>query len=141
MAIKTTKTENKITGRYFEGIGRRKTAVARVRIAAGTPHVSVNGEAFEKVFQVERLRKTVLAPIDSLKLEEKFTIVAKVVGGGVKAQAEAVRHGLARALVVFDPELKKRLRGLDFLTRDPRMVERKKYGLKKARRAPQWAKR
>lgn len=141
MATKSSKTETKIAGRYFEGIGRRKTAIARVRIAKGDQHVSVNGENFDKFFQMARLRKTVLAPIESLKLDNTFTIVAKVVGGGVKAQAEAVRHGLARALVLFDPELKKRLRGLDFLTRDPRMVERKKYGLKKARRAPQWAKR
>ena len=82
-----------------------------------------------------------MAPIEELKLEEKLAVVVKVVGGGVSAQAEAVRHGLARALALMEPELKTRLRVAGFLTRDPRMVERKKYGLKKARRAPQWKKR
>jgi small subunit ribosomal protein S9 len=87
------------------------------------------------------LRETALAPLNNLKLADKFDVTIKVVGGGIHAQAEAVRHGLARALVLSDAGLKKRLRGLGFLTRDPRMVERKKYGLKKARRAPQWQKR
>jgi small subunit ribosomal protein S9 len=133
------KSESK--ARYYEGIGRRKTAVARVRISKGSQTVTVNDKKLDEFFQLPRLQKTATAPLDKLKLEEKFAIKASVKGGGIKAQAEAVRHGLARALVVFDPELKKLLRGMDFMTRDPRMVERKKYGLKKARRAPQWAKR
>ncbi len=127
--------------KYFEGVGRRKTAVARVKLTPGRSELLVNGEALEKFFQMPRLKDTALAPIRNLKLEEKLSVNAKVAGGGIKAQAEAVRHGLARALALYNPELKKRLRVLGYLTRDPRMVERKKYGLKKARRAPQWAKR
>jgi len=138
MDKKETKTEK---GRYFEGVGRRKTAVARVRISEGKPEAVVNDKEAGKFFQVERLMKTALSPLEGLKLADKFAVRATVRGGGVKAQAEAVRHGLARALVIFDSGLKTRLRVMGFLTRDSRMVERKKYGLKKARRAPQWAKR
>ena len=138
---KPASTEDRATSRYFEGVGRRKTAVARVRIKKGPTQITVNAKPFAEFFQMERLRKTALAPIEELKLEEKLAVVVKVVGGGVSAQAEAVRHGLARALALMEPELKTRLRVAGFLTRDPRMVERKKYGLKKARRAPQWAKR
>lgn len=127
--------------RYFEGIGRRKTAVARVRLVPGGRGFLVNGKALENFFPMPRLRNAARAPIESLKLEERFSVNAKVRGGGIKAQAEAVRHGLAQALVLHNPELKKRLRALGYLTRDSRMAERKKYGLKKARRAPQWAKR
>jgi small subunit ribosomal protein S9 len=132
----------KSTERYTEGIGRRKTAVARVRIIPGAKTlVTVNEKPVDKFFQLSRLQKTVTAPLDILKLDDKFAISAKVNGGGVKAQAEAVRHGLARALILWNPDLKKMLRSSEFLTRDSRMVERKKPGLKKARRAPQWAKR
>lgn len=128
--------------RYIEGVGRRKTAVARVRITkSGKSHFLVNSKEVDKFFQVPRLLMTAMASLENLKLADKFAVSAKVTGGGIKAQAEAVRHGLARALAKFDPELIKRLRGFGYLTRDPRMVERKKYGLKKARRAPQWAKR
>jgi small subunit ribosomal protein S9 len=134
--------KTKAIGKYVEGIGRRKTAIARVRLVKGTDHkVTVNEKPFEKFFQVERLRRDVLSPITALKLDQNFAIHAHVNGGGVKAQAEAIRHGLARALVKTDEDLKKLLRGAGYLTRDPRMVERKKPGLKKARRAPQWAKR
>lgn len=126
---------------FFEGIGRRKTAVARVKLTPGKGGLLVNGVVLEKFFQMPRLRDTALAPIKKLKLEEKLSLNVKVIGGGVAAQAEAVRHGLARALVLYRPELKKQLRAFGYLTRDPRMVERKKYGLKKARRAPQWSKR
>lgn len=128
------------TSKYVEGVGRRKTAIARVRVVKGDTKVVVNEKPLDKFFPLERMRRDVLAPITSLKLE-KIGVTAKVVGGGVKAQAEAIRHGLARALVKMDDELKKRLRVEGYLTRDPRMVERKKPGLKKARRAPQWAKR
>jgi small subunit ribosomal protein S9 len=139
MAKEETSTTKKV--RYFEGIGRRKTAVARVKIVPGGSEFLVNGMALEKFFPMPRLKVTALAPIQNLKLEDKFSVNAKVSGGGIKAQAEAIRHGLARALVVYKPELKKLLRAFGYLTRDPRMVERKKYGLKKARRAPQWSKR
>jgi small subunit ribosomal protein S9 len=134
--------DKKETGvKYFEGVGRRKTAVARVRILPGRGGFSVNGAPLEKFFAIPRLRNAAQAPVQNLKLQDRIAVAAKVAGGGVNAQAEAVRHGLARALVSWDPELKKRLRVFGYLTRDPRMVERKKYGLKKARRAPQWSKR
>lgn len=130
------------TNRYFEGVGRRKTAVARVRISKGAQsHFTVNEVPYTKFFQAVKFQKVAHGALDAMKLDEKFSISAKVLGGGVKAQAEAVRHGVARALAKFEPELVKRLRAADLLTRDPRMVERKKYGLRKARRAPQWAKR
>lgn len=127
--------------RYFEATGRRKTAIARVRLLKGHGGITVNERSISNYFPLERFRSVIMAPFEKLKLGEKFDISVHVAGGGIAAQADAIRHGISRALVVFDPELKKRLRHLGFLTRDPRMVERKKYGLKKARRAPQWAKR
>jgi len=127
--------------RYFEGVGRRKTATARVRLTPGGHESVVNGKTLKDYFVLERLSVNATASLRDAKLEEKFGISAKVTGGGIASQAEAVRHGLARALVKWNPELKKNLRVMGYLTRDPRMVERKKYGLKKARRAPQWAKR
>ncbi len=130
-----------MSGKYFEGVGRRKTAVARVRVFPTHAALTVNGKSLEKVFPMTRLQTIVLAPLKDLHLADKLGVTATVSGGGINAQAEAIRHGLARALVTMDPENKKQMRTLGFLTRDPRMVERKKYGLKKARRAPQWAKR
>ena len=138
----SNKTTTKKTGaRYTEAVGRRKTAVARVRISAGAGHSHVNGKKMEDYFPAARDRKKILSPIVELQVPEKLDMTAQVVGGGPQAQVEAVRHGIARALSLLDPALKKKLRVLGFLTRDSRMVERKKYGLKKARRAPQWAKR
>lgn len=128
-------------GRYIEAVGRRKTAIARVRLSGGRGKFIVNEKEAGNFFQLSALRDSATAPISKLKLEGKYDISAKVLGGGIRAQAEAVRLGLARALAIKNPDFKKRLRKLGFLTRDPRMVERKKYGLKKARRAPQWAKR
>lgn len=133
--------EAKKIERYVEGIGRRKTSVARVRVYGGHGQFSVNGKDFKNYFHLPRLISAVAAPLEKLKIADKFEISAKVLGGGIKAQAEAVRLGLARALAIKNPDLQKRLHKLGYLTRDPRMVERKKYGLKKARRAPQWAKR
>ena len=133
--------ESKSHERYVEGVGRRKTAVARVRIVKGHGAILVNGKKVEDYFGINRLRQAAVAPLKNLKLDDKFDVSAKVAGGGIMAQAEAIRHGLARALVLTNEEFKKRLRGLGYLTRDSRMVERKKYGLKKARRAPQWKKR
>ena len=127
-------------GKYFEAVGRRKTAVARVRLFSGKGSITVNDAPIEKYFTLARHSHTAVAPLQSLGLD-KFSVQAKIKGGGISAQAGAFRHGLSRALVLADPELKKQLRGLGFLTRDSRMVERKKYGLRKARRAPQWAKR
>jgi len=135
----TSETEHE--ARYTEGIGRRKTAVARVRIIGGHGGFSINGKSVNDYFGVLRFQMAATSPIEKLKVGERYNVSAKVSGGGPKAQAEAVRLGLARALALKNPDFKSRLRVLGYLTRDPRMVERKKYGLKKARRAPQWQKR
>jgi len=137
-APKVTVAEKK--GRYTEAVGRRKTAIARVRMSAGDGKMTVNGKDVKKYFVSSRLSNAAVAPFTDLKLVA-FDVSVHVSGGGIRAQAEAIRMGLARAIVLKDPEWKKRLRTVGFLTRDSRMVERKKYGLKKARRAPQWAKR
>ena len=127
--------------RYVEGIGRRKTAIARVRLTKGNGAAMVNDKKVGDYFSVPRLKDVALAPLADLKILGDYDIHVHVSGGGVHAQAEAVRHGIARALVIINEEFKHRLHTLGFLTRDSRMVERKKYGLKKARRAPQWKKR
>lgn len=128
------------TGGYIEAIGRRKTSVARVRITpASKISISINDEEFEKYFPTMMLRKTVLSVFDDV--EGKFTVTAKLSGGGISSQAEALRHGLARALVSHEPSLRTKLKVKGFLKRDPRAKERKKFGLKAARRAPQWSKR
>ncbi len=125
--------------RYEEGVGRRKTAVARVRLTQGAGERTVNGKPVDGYFQLPRLAALAVSPL--ALAGGKFAFTAHVVGGGIQAQAEAIRHGLSRALVALDAEMKKQLRASGYLTRDPRMVERKKFGLKKARRAPQWQKR
>lgn len=127
--------------RYIEAIGGRKTASARVRLFSKTGSIDVNGKPYGDYFRTFKNQLTVRAAFDSLNLGDKFSAIVRVFGGGLNAQAEAVRHGLSRALVKLNPVFKKNLRHSGFLTRDARMVERKKYGLKKARRAPQWAKR
>ena len=134
-------THPKSVHKYVEGVGRRKTATARVRLSKGEGAITVNEKPIKEYFQSPELGEKALQPLTSLKLGSDFSISAKVQGGGIHAQAEAVRHGLARALTMLDPELKTQLRSLGYLTRDSRMVERKKYGLRKARRAPQWQKR
>lgn len=127
--------------RYFEGLGRRKTAVARVRIVKGSrDEVTVNGRELAKYFPLQKQVNTATSPFKQLSLKGYKTSV-KVSGGGASAQAEAVRLGVSRALVLLDSELRSRLKALGFLRRDPRMVERKKYGLRKARRPQQWRKR
>jgi len=141
MPIKTVKpVAVKTAGKYFEGLGKRKTAVARVRLSSGKGIV-VNGKDYTAYFTIRRSQHAVTEPLELLGLLNDFSVSAKVNGGGPSAQAEAVRHGIARAFVKVNADYKKRLRRAGFLTRDPRMVERKKYGLKKARRAPQWQKR
>ena len=127
--------------RYFEARGARKTAVARVRLFTKLSGITVNGKDFKEYFRELRLQRSVLNPLETMNVGEKLGVVAKVSGGGLPSQAEAVGHGISRALLLFNPEFRKRLRKSGLLTRDSRMVERKKYGLKKARRAPQWAKR
>lgn len=129
--------------KYFEGVGRRKSAVARVRFYPSTKDENsfiVNSLDYKKYFSLARFRQSATEPLRVLKDKKGETLIV-VKGGGVMAQSEAIKLGLARALVKFDPDLKKELRAFGHLTRDPRMVERKKYGLKKARRAPQWKKR
>jgi len=128
--------------RYFESRGSRKNAVARVRLYTKQPGVlRINDKDFREYFRESRLQQAILKPLETMNVMEKLGATVKVRGGGLTGQAEAVRHGLARALVLFNPDFRKRLRRAGLLTRDDRMVERKKYGLKKARRAPQWAKR
>jgi len=123
------------------GTGRRKNAVARVRLIPGEGRVWVNGKKLEEYFPVLSLRQSALAPLEVTGCRERYDAEVKVSGGGISGQAGAVRHGLARALATLDPSLRPLLRKGGFLTRDPRVKERRKYGLKKARKAPQWQKR
>lgn len=126
------------TERYTEGVGRRKTASARVRITpAKKSAVTVNDKALEVYFPTKDLQRTAMESLG----ERTFVVSVHVQGGGVSAQAEAMRHGAARALLKYDPALRLDLKKKGFLTRDSRAVERKKFGLKKARRAPQFSKR
>ena len=128
--------------RYFEAVGRRKTAVARVRLfTRGEKQFLVNGKPYQEYFPLNEDQQTVTASMRKMKCLDKFKVTVMVSGGGRSAQAEAVRHGTARVLVDFNANFKKRLRKVGYLTRDPRMRERKKFGLKRARKAPQWAKR
>ena len=137
----TTET-NKSKGHYIEAVGRRKTAVARVRLTeASKSHFTVNDAEIEVYFPTEELREVATESFSTTKVPAKFKVTAKIMGGGVHAQAEAMRHGISRALVMFDEELRKKLKKAGFLKRDPRMKERRKFGLKKARKAPQWSKR
>jgi len=139
---KKTKEIAEKKARYFESTGRRKTAVARVRILAqGEKSFLVNDKPLEQYFKTFELQQTVISPIQKMSCSDKFRILVKVRGGGFNGQAEAIRHGLSKALVLFNSDFRKRLKKVGFLTRDPRMRERKKFGLKRARRAPQWAKR
>ena len=125
---------------YTEAVGRRKTASARVRIAeAKNASMTVNGKTAEEYFPLEQMVKTAFAPMQALG--SAYAVTVKVNGGGHKAQAEAVRHGLSRAITQLVPEQRKDLKVRGFLKRDPRAKERKKFGLKAARRAPQWSKR
>ena len=127
---------------YYYGTGRRKNSVARVRVYDnGTGKVTINGRDIDDYFGLETLKVIVKQPLALTGLEGKFDIVCTVAGGGVSGQAGAIRHGLSRALLLFDAELRGDLKKAGFLTRDPRMKERKKYGLKAARRAPQFSKR
>lgn len=128
--------------RYWEAVGRRKTAVARVRIfTKGEKEFLVNKKPYKEYFPTLDLWQTTLSPLQKMNTSDRFRILTKVKGGGYHAQAQAVRHAIARALVKFNPNFQKRLRKAGYLTRDPRMRERKKPGLKRARRAPQWKKR
>jgi len=130
------------TERYWMGIGRRKSAVASVRITPGSEgKYVVNSKEIGSYFSVNEHRQQAIAPLSILEEKKSLDVSVVVKGGGSRGQAEAVRHGLSRALVKFNPDFRARLKQMNFLTRDPRKVERKKPGLKKARRAPQFSKR
>ena len=126
---------------YFYGTGHRKDSVARVRVYQGTGKVTINDRDIDNYFGLETLKLIVRSPLVLLGLEGKYDVVVRVSGGGVSGQAGAIRHGLARALLQQNEENRSVLKKAGFLTRDPRMKERKKYGLKAARRAPQFSKR
>ncbi len=126
--------------RYTEAVGRRKTAIARVRIFAGSGKFTVNGKDPKDYFTLPRLVAAAKSPLEQLQLTE-YDVTVNVSGGGIHAQADAIRLGIARAIIIKDAAWKPRLRTMGFLTRDSRMVERKKYGHPKARKSPQWAKR
>ncbi|MEE1128071.1 MAG: 30S ribosomal protein S9 [Acutalibacteraceae bacterium] len=127
---------------YFYGTGRRKSSVARVRVYAnGTGKITINNRDIDDYFGLDTLKLIVRQPMELTGTSGKFDIICTVAGGGVTGQAGAIRHGLARALLQYDAELRGALKKAGFLTRDPRMKERKKYGLKGARRAPQFSKR
>jgi small subunit ribosomal protein S9 len=128
-------------GKYLYAIGRRKTAVAKVRAFSDSNELVINKRPFTKYFQTKDLQKIVLAPLTLLGLEKDLGFEIFVSGGGIHSQAEAVRHAIARVLILRNPEDKRVLKKAGFLTRDPRVKERKKPGLKRARRGPQWAKR
>ena len=126
---------------YFYGTGRRKKSVARCRVYKFTGKITINDRDIDDYFGLETLKLIVRQPLAVAGVEGKFDIVVRVAGGGVSGQAGAIRHGLSRALLVYDENLRGELKKAGFLTRDPRMKERKKYGLKAARRAPQFSKR
>ena len=130
-----------MSSRYYYGTGRRKSAVAQVRLYPGEGNIVVNGKPVTEYFPLEWLRTRLTEPLKATGMEENFTVMIKVGGGGISGQADAVRHGIARSLLEHDPELRPVLRKRGFLTRDPRVKERKKPGLKRARKAPQYTKR
>jgi len=122
-------------------VGRRKTAAARVRIMPGSGQITVNGKTYQAYFPYFEWQEMIVAPLKAVGKEKTFDVSVKIAGGGQKGQAVAVQHGIARALVIWNEDLKKALKTQGYLTRDARVKERKKPGLKRARRAPQWSKR
>lgn len=134
------KTDTK--DRYYEAVGRRKSATARVRITPADKFTYVvNGKKLDEAFDLEALQLNVQSPFKEVETSKEFSVSAKVMGGGIVSQAEAIRLGIARALVKFNEELRPTLKHAGFLKRDPRIKERKKFGKKKARKSPQWSKR
>ena len=125
----------------YQAVGRRKKAVARVRLVAGDGKIVINKRDIDNYFGLETLKITVRQPLALTETAGRFDVLVNVRGGGLAGQAGAIRHGISRALLKVDPELRGALKKAGFLTRDPRMKERKKYGLKAARRAPQFSKR
>lgn len=131
------KQENKV----FLGTGRRKKSIARVRLMAGTGKITVNGKDIAEYFGTETLIVIAKQALEAISKLENYDVIVKVIGGGFSGQAGAIRHGIARALIEADEEYRPTLKAAGYLTRDSRMKERKKYGLKKARKAPQFSKR
>jgi len=125
----------------YAGTGRRKKSVARVRLVPGTGNITINKRELDNYFGLETLKMIVRAPLELTQTNGKYDVLVNVYGGGTTGQAGAIRHGISRALINADPDLRGSLKRAGFLTRDPRMKERKKYGLKAARRAPQFSKR
>ena len=125
----------------FLGTGRRKKSIARIRLVEGKGNITVNGKALDEYFGTEVLKVIVKQPLVATNTLDKYDVICKVVGGGFTGQAGAIRHGIARALLQANSEYRPILKSSGFLTRDARMKERKKYGLKKARKAPQFSKR
>ena len=147
---KITKKEEDKKERYFEAVGRRKESIARIRLYTKKTgeqsgeekgFILVNQKPYQDYFKVFNLQNTVEEPLKKLKSLDRFRVSVLVSGGGLTGQAEAVRLGISRALILFDSNFRKKLKKLGYLTQDSRVKERRKYGLKKARRAPQWAKR
>ncbi len=135
--------EKETKHKYIEAVGRRKTSIARVRatVAAKSSFSINDGKSIEDYFKTESQRVIVMESLATAKLSQHLAITVKVTGGGINSQAEAIRHGIARILIEMNPELRKDLKKEGFLKRDPRAKERRKFGLKKARKAPQWSKR
>ena len=125
----------------YQAVGRRKKAIARVRLIPGEGKIVINGREIDNYFGLETLKMTVRQPLVLTSLEGRYDVLVNVYGGGLSGQSGAIRHGISRALIKADPELRPAVKKAGFLTRDPRMKERKKYGLKAARRAPQFSKR
>ncbi len=129
------------TQRYYYGTGRRKTAVARVRLLPGPGEIVVNGRPVQEYFPVSKHQREITKPLRLASVEGQYNVMVKVGGGGLSGQADAIRHGIARALIVAEPGLRPTLKKAGLLTRDPRVKERKKPGLRRARRAKQYTKR
>lgn len=126
---------------YIEGVGRRKTSVARVRIIEGGKNIIVNGKDYAAYFPNLEMKRIAGDAFDKMGVLDRFGVKARICGGGIHSQAEALRHGLARALIKYNADFRKKLKKAGYLKRDPRMKERRKFGLKKARKSPQWKKR
>jgi len=142
MEATVAKTKKPAVKGYIEAVGRRKTSTARVRITESAKSgFTINDRPLSVYFMTNELSRIVEDPFNKLKHPSKFDVSVRVSGGGIHSQAEAVRHGISRALIIFDLELRGKLKKMGFLKRDPRMKERRKFGLKKARKAPQWSKR
>ena len=138
---KTTAKKTTAKAQEFLGTGRRKCSVARVRITTGSGKIEINGQTIDEYFELETLKTIVRQPLVLTETLNSVDVVVNIYGGGKTGQAGAIRHGITRALIEFRPELRPELKKAGFVTRDARKKERKKYGLKKARRAPQFSKR